>query len=134
MRGALGAAGVTPEQVDYVNAHGTSTRLNDAAETQAIKAVLGSRAYDVPVSSSKSLFGHMIHAAGSTEAIVCLETMARGWIHPTVNYETPDPVCDLDYVPNVARQKDVRICMTNSLGFGGQNACLVLGRYEGRRP
>ncbi len=131
IRGAIDAAGVTPDDIDYINAHGTSTGMNDAAETRAIKAVLGRRAYDVPVSSSKSMFGHMIHAAGTTEAIVCLETIRRGVVHPTINQEVPDPDCDLDYVPNVSREHAVRTVLSNSFGFGGQDVSIVLRRFDG---
>ncbi len=130
MRGALEDASVDPSEIDYINAHGTSTGMNDAAETKAIKMVHGERAYDIPVSSSKSMFGHIIHAAGSTEAIVCLESMRTGMVHPTINQETPDPACDLDYVPNVAREHPCRTVQSNSFGFGGQNVSIVLRQYE----
>jgi 3-oxoacyl-[acyl-carrier-protein] synthase II len=130
MREALRDAGVTPDDVDYVNAHGTSTPLNDAVETLAIKAVLGERAYRVPISSTKSMVGHGLGASGAIEAVACVKTLQTGIIHPTINYEFPDPQCDLDYVPNQARTADVRVILKNSFGFGGQNACLVFRRLE----
>jgi len=130
IRLALQNAGITPDQLDYINAHGTSTPLNDAAETLAIKSALGEAAYRVPISSTKSMIGHLLGAAGAVEAIACVKTIQEGIIHPTINHETPDPACDLDYVPNVARRKEVRHVLSNSFGFGGQNACLVLKRYE----
>ncbi len=130
IRLALQNAGITPDQLDYINAHGTSTPLNDAAETLAIKRALGEAAYRVPISSTKSMIGHLLGAAGAVEAIACVKTIQEGIIHPTINHETPDPACDLDYVPNVARRKEVRHVLSNSFGFGGQNACLVLKRYE----
>jgi 3-oxoacyl-[acyl-carrier-protein] synthase II len=130
MREALSDAGVTPDDVDYVNAHGTSTPLNDAVETLAIKAVLGERAYRVPISSTKSMVGHGLGASGAIEAVACVKTLQTGIIHPTINYEFPDPQCDLDYVPNQTRTADVRVILKNSFGFGGQNACLVFRRLE----
>ncbi len=130
MRQALQNADITTEDVDYINAHGTSTPLNDAGETLAIKTVFGERAYNVPISSTKSMLGHSMGAAGSFEAIACIMSIRDNRIHPTVNYETPDPVCDLNYVPNRARDAKVDIAISNSFGLGGQNACLVLGRYE----
>ncbi len=126
MRMAIKDADLTPDQIDYVNAHGTSTQLNDRAETLAIKTVFGERAYRVPISSTKSMTGHLLGAAGAIEAIVCVLTMRDSLIAPTINQETPDPECDLDFVPNVARTVPVRACLSNSLGFGGHNACLVL--------
>ena len=131
MRRAMADASVDPADVGYLNAHGTSTRLNDAAETRAIKAAFGDRAKTLPVSSSKSMFGHLIHAAGVTEAIVCLQSIRHGVITPTINQHTSDPDCDLDYVPNTAREVPVRIAMSNSFGFGGQNVSLVLAGWEG---
>jgi 3-oxoacyl-[acyl-carrier-protein] synthase II len=131
MREALSDAGVAPQDVDYVNAHGTSTPLNDAVETLAIKAVFGERAYRIPVSSTKSMVGHGLGASGAIESVACVKTLQTGIIHPTINYEFPDPQCDLDYVPNQARTADVRVILKNSFGFGGQNACLVLRRFEG---
>jgi 3-oxoacyl-[acyl-carrier-protein] synthase II len=129
MRWALEDAGITPAEVDYINAHGTSTPLNDVIETNAIKKVFGDHAYQVPVSATKSMVGHDLGAAGAIEAIVCTLTIEQGIIHPTINYETPDPECDLDYVPNQPRRAEVNITLSNSFGLGGQNACLVLGRY-----
>jgi 3-oxoacyl-[acyl-carrier-protein] synthase II len=133
MRGALDDAGLRADDVDYINAHGTSTKLNDAAETRAIKVVLGERAHRVPVSSCKSMFGHLIHAAGTTEAIACFQAIRRGIIPPTINLHDPDPDCDLDYVPHVAREQRVRIALNNSFGFGGQNVSLALSAWDGRR-
>ena len=127
---ALQDAGVKPEEVDYINAHGTSTKLNDASETKAIKIVFKDNAYKIPISSSKSMFGHSIAAAGAVEAIATVLAMNKGVIPPTINYETPDPECDLDYVPNVARQAEVNICLSNSFGLGGQNCCLVIKRFN----
>ncbi|MGH9183678.1 MAG: beta-ketoacyl-ACP synthase II [Acidimicrobiales bacterium] len=125
MRAALGQAGLAPADVDYVNAHGTSTPPNDRTETLAVRAVLGPR---VPVSSTKSMTGHLLGAAGALEAVVCLKVLETGILPPTINHEDPDPDCDLDYVPNVARTATVDTVMTNSFGFGGHNATLVLGR------
>ena len=130
MRWALADAGVRPDEIDYINAHGTSTPINDAVETLAIKQVFGDGAYNVPISSTKSMIGHAMGAAGAVEAVVAVKTIESGIIHPTINYESPDPACDLDYVPNVARQVDVRTVLSNSFGFGGQNACLVIRRFE----
>jgi beta-ketoacyl-acyl-carrier-protein synthase II len=130
MRWALQDAGVTPEQVDYINAHGTGTPANDATETAAIKSLFGERAYYVPISSSKSMLGHTMGAAGAIEAIVSVLTIRDGIIHPTINLENPDPQCDLDYVPWEPRRANVRTVLSNSFGLGGQNACLVIGRFE----
>jgi len=130
MKNALADAGIAPEQVDYVNAHGTSTGLNDASETRALKMALGDHARRVPISSTKSMIGHLLGAAGAVEAIATLLTIERGLIHPTMNYVTPDPECDLDYVPNQARRAQVRIAISNGFGFGGQNCTLVLKRFE----
>ncbi len=130
MRWALDDAGVPPDQVDYINAHGTSTPVNDAVETRAIKALFGQRAFDIPVSSTKSMLGHAMGASGAIEAVVCALSIAHMQIHPTINYETPDPECDLDYVPNQARDFPVSTVLSNSFGLGGQNACLVLSRME----
>jgi len=127
---ALADAGIEPSEVDYVNAHGTSTQLNDAGETKALKLAMGDYAHKVPISSTKSMIGHLLGAAGAVEAIATLLTINRGMIHPTINYENPDPECDLDYVPNQARRKDVRIAISNGFGFGGHNAVVVLGRYQ----
>ncbi len=127
---ALEDAGLAPDGIDYVNAHGTSTPLNDAAETKAIKKAFGEAAYAVPISSTKSMIGHALGGAGGMEAVACVQSIRTGVIHPTINYETPDPGCDLDYVPNVARRAPVRTVLSNSFGFGGQNACLVFQAYE----
>jgi 3-oxoacyl-[acyl-carrier-protein] synthase II len=130
MRWALQDAGIEPQEVDYINAHGTSTRLNDPSETMAIKTALGEYAYQVPISSSKSMIGHALGASGALESVACVKTLQTGTIHPTINYEYPDLDCDLDYVPNTSRQADVRVVLKNSFGFGGQNACLVFRRFE----
>jgi 3-oxoacyl-[acyl-carrier-protein] synthase II len=128
---ALEDAGVQPEDVDYINAHGTSTPANDAAETMAIKGAFGEQAYHIPISSTKSMIGHALGASGAIESIACLKAIETGIIPPTINYETPDPECDLDYVPNKARKVDeVRTVLKNSFGFGGQNVCLVFRRFE----
>jgi beta-ketoacyl-acyl-carrier-protein synthase II len=127
---AMADAGIEPKDIDYVNAHGTSTQLNDAGETKALKIALGEHAYKVAISSTKSMIGHLLGAAGAVEAIATLLTINRGVIHPTINYENPDPACDLDYVPNQARRKDVRIAISNGFGFGGHNAVVVLKKYE----
>lgn len=127
---ALQDAGLTPAQIDYINAHGTSTPANDAVETRAIKDVFGESAGRLPISSTKSMIGHAMGAAGTIEAGVCILTLRDQVIHPTINYEFPDPECDLDYVPNHARRAPVRVAMTNSFGLGGQNACLILGLLE----
>ena len=127
---AMKDAGVEANDIDYVNAHGTSTQLNDAGETKALKIALGEHAYKVAISSTKSMIGHLLGAAGAVEAIATLLTINRGIIHPTINYENPDPACDLDYVPNQARRKAVRIAISNGFGFGGHNAVVVLKKYE----
>ena len=130
MRWAIADAGMQPQDIDYINAHGTSTPKNDAVETLAIKSVFGAGAYDVPISSTKSMIGHALGGGGALEAVACVKTIETGWIHPTINYHTPDPECDLDYVPNEARQLRVDVALSNSFGFGGQNACVVLRRFE----
>jgi 3-oxoacyl-[acyl-carrier-protein] synthase II len=126
MQLALQDADLEPTAIDYVNAHGTSTKLNDLSETAAIKTAFGEAAYDTPVSSTKSMTGHLLGAAGAVEAIFSLLAMRDSILPPTINYQTPDPACDLDYVPNAARPKAVRHAMSNSFGFGGHNACLIL--------
>jgi 3-oxoacyl-[acyl-carrier-protein] synthase II len=130
MRWALEDAGISPSDIDYINAHGTSTPLNDSTETKAIKCVFGEHAYKIPVSATKSMIGHTMGAAGALEAIVCVLTITNSIIHPTINYTTPDPDCDLDYVPNQARKQDVHYTLSNSFGLGGQNACLILKKYD----
>ncbi|MCH8848722.1 MAG: beta-ketoacyl-ACP synthase II [Chloroflexi bacterium] len=130
IRWALEDAGIGPDEVDYINAHGTSTPLNDASETLAIKRAFGDAAYKVAISSTKSMIGHALGGAGGMEAVACVQTIRTGTIHPTINYTTPDPACDLDYVPNEAREASVRTVLSNSFGFGGQNACLLFRKYE----
>jgi 3-oxoacyl-[acyl-carrier-protein] synthase II len=130
MRWSLQDAGVRLEQVDYINAHGTSTPVNDATETYAIKKLFGEHAYNIPVSSTKSVMGHAMGGAGAIEAIISARAVYEGILPPTWNYETPDPACDLDYVPNQPRPADLQIILSNSFGLGGQNACLVLGKYQ----
>jgi 3-oxoacyl-[acyl-carrier-protein] synthase II len=130
MRAALRQAGLAPGAVDYINAHGTSTALNDKSETRAIKAVFGEYAYSVAVSSTKSMTGHLLGAAGGLEAAISVLALRDGIIPPTINYETPDPECDLDYVPNAPRRKPLRAVMSNSFGFGGHNAALVFRRFS----
>jgi 3-oxoacyl-[acyl-carrier-protein] synthase II len=127
---ALQDAGLAPEAVDYINAHGTSTRLNDPMETRAIRRVFGPHADRLAVSSTKSMMGHLMGAAGAVEAIACIKSLETGWVHPTINYETPDPECDLDYVPNQARYAQPRAALSNSFGFGGHNGCLIFRRWE----
>ncbi|OGP53875.1 MAG: beta-ketoacyl-[acyl-carrier-protein] synthase II [Deltaproteobacteria bacterium RBG_13_52_11] len=131
MQMALRDAKLSPDDVDYINAHGTSTELNDITETVAIKRVFGDYAYKLPVSSTKSMTGHLLGAAGSTEAVFSCLTIRDKIIPPTINYENPDPRCDLDYVPNTAREQAVKVVISNSFGFGGTNATLVFKRYEG---
>lgn len=130
MRMALDFAGLRPEEIDYINAHGTSTKLNDLSENKAIKAVFEEHAYKLCISSTKSVTGHLLGGAGGVEAIFMALTLKNGIIPPTMNYETPDPECDLDYVPNVARKADVKLAMSNSFGFGGTNASLIFKAYE----
>jgi 3-oxoacyl-[acyl-carrier-protein] synthase II len=125
VRRALERAGVGVEDIQYINAHGTGTPLNDLSETRALKQVFGESAYTVPISSTKSMTGHMLGAAGAFEAMVTILAMRDGFLPPTINLEHPDPECDLDYIPNVGRAVQARIAMTTSFGFGGHNACLV---------
>lgn len=132
MKHALEDAGLRPSAIDYINAHGTSTEQNDRSETAAIKRCFGDHARSVAISSTKSMIGHLVNGGGAVELIVCLLTIARGVITPTINYETPDPDCDLDYVPNVARERRVDRALSNSFGFGGINASVVVGRLEDR--
>lgn len=131
MRMALRKAGLAPEAVDYINAHGTGTPLNDAVETLAIKQVFGDHAYKLAVSSTKSMTGHMMGAAGAFEAVVCALVVCHDVIPPTINYETPDPACDLDYVPNTPRHTTVRVALSNSIGLGGHNSALIVRKFEG---
>ncbi len=130
MRRALDNAGLQPQAIDYINAHGTATPLNDIAETQAIKAVFGDYAYRIPISSTKSMTGHMMGATGALEAAVCIYAILHGVVPSTINLTEPDPLCDLDYVPREARAHRVRYAMNNSFGFGGHNSVLIFGRYE----
>ena len=120
-----------PEEVDYINAHGTSTPPNDSTETQAIKTSFGEHSYQLAVSSTKSMTGHTLGAAGAVEAVISIMAIQTGVIPPTINLHHPDPECDLDYVPNEARRATVNVAMSNSMGFGGHNACLIFKRYEG---
>ena len=129
MRAALRRAGFRPADIGYINAHGTSTLLGDRAETLAIKNVFGSAADAPPASSTKGATGHLMGAGGLTEVIACIQVIREGVLPPTLNYSTPDPLCDLDYVPNTARPAEVRAAMSNSLGFGGQNSSIIVSRY-----
>jgi 3-oxoacyl-[acyl-carrier-protein] synthase II len=130
MRLAIEDAGLKPTDIGYINAHGTSTPINDSIETLAIKRLFGDYAYQLPISSTKSMIGHLLGASGAVEGIACIKTITEGIIHATINYEFPDPDCDLDYVPNIARKKEVNAVLSNSFGFGGQNACLVFKKFE----
>jgi 3-oxoacyl-[acyl-carrier-protein] synthase II len=132
MERALQSAGLHPEEVNYINAHGTATRLNDTTETQAIKTCFGNHAYQLAISSTKSMLGHTFGAAGAIEAAIAVLSIVHGMIPPTINLDHPDPVCDLDYVPHQARQAEVRVALSNSMGFGGHNTCLTFKQYEGR--
>ena len=127
---ALSDSGIAPGDVDYVNAHATSTQVGDSAETNALKDVFGQDAYKLAISATKSLIGHGLGASGGMETVATVKTIVEGLIHPTINLENPDPTCDLDYVPEGVRKKDVRVALKNSFGFGGQNSCLILARYE----
>jgi 3-oxoacyl-(acyl-carrier-protein) synthase len=128
---AMEDAGIAPSDVAYINAHGTSTPLNERLETQAVKRAFGDLAYRIPMSSTKSMTGHLLGAAGSLEAVTTVMAMRDGLLPPTINQETPDPDCDLDYVPNTARVHDIPIAMSNSMGFGGHNVSLILKRWNG---
>ncbi|HHU18686.1 MAG TPA: beta-ketoacyl-ACP synthase II [Bacilli bacterium] len=130
MKQAINDAGLTPNDIDYINAHGTSTAFNDKFETIAVKTVFGKHAYDLMMSSTKSMTGHLLGAAGGVEAIASIKAIETGIVPPTINYETPDPDCDLDYVPNEARERTVDVALSNSLGFGGHNASLVFKKYQ----
>ncbi|MBF0484820.1 MAG: beta-ketoacyl-ACP synthase II [Candidatus Omnitrophica bacterium] len=130
MKNAIQDAGLTINDISYINAHGTSTQMNDKVESLAIKKLFGEQAYKIPVSSTKSMTGHLLGAAGGIELIICIMAIRDGIVPPTINYTTPDPECDLDYVPNVARKAEVKVAMSNSLGFGGHNATVVVKRYE----
>jgi 3-oxoacyl-[acyl-carrier-protein] synthase II len=131
MKLALENAGIMPKDIDYINAHGTSTHLNDKSETAAIKTVFGDQAYKVSISSTKSMTGHLLGASGALEAAISVQAIQKGIIPPTINYDTPDPECDLDYVPNNFRKMDLKYVMSNSFGFGGHNATIVLRKYNG---
>jgi len=131
MEQALCSAGLAPDEVDYINAHGTSTILNDPMETRAIRHLFGPHADRLLVSSTKSMMGHLMGAAGAVEAIACVKSLETGWVPPTINHERPDPECDLDYVPNEARRAELRVAFSNSFGFGGHNGCLAFRRWEG---
>ncbi len=131
IKAAIRRAGIGPTQVDYLNAHGTATRLNDISETVAIKNALGDHAYNIAISSTKSMTGHLLGGAGALEALVCVKALESGIVPPTINYKTPDPDCDLDYTPNVARQVNPQVALSNSFGFGGHNATIILKRFSG---
>ena len=130
IRLALADAGISPTDIDYINAHGTGTPLNDSAETAAIKRALGDAAYDIPISSTKSMTGHMMGATGALEAVFCLQSIRDDVVPPTINYHESDPECDLDYIPNEARRRPVRVAVSNSFGFGGHNAVLVFREFQ----
>ena len=130
MRAALRRAELEPERIGYINAHGTSTPQGDLAETNAIKDVFGAHAYELAVSSTKSVLGHIFGAAGAVEALMCVRALADGVLPPTINYRNPDPACDLDYVPNEARRVQVDVALSNAMGLGGHNGCVLVGRYD----
>ncbi|NCB10544.1 MAG: hypothetical protein EOM78_02780, partial [Erysipelotrichia bacterium] len=131
VKNAIKDSGFNLEDIDYINPHGTSTSLNDKIETLVFKKVFGERAYKIPISSTKSMTGHLLGAAGAVELIACVKTIGTGIIHPTINYTTPDEECDLDYVPNVCRKnQNVKVAISNSLGFGGHNSTIVVNKYE----
>jgi len=130
MEMALKDGNIQPDQIGYINAHGTSTQLNDRTESQAIKTLFGDSAYDVPISSTKSMTGHLMGASGALEALILVKSLQDDMIPPTINYETPDPDCDLDYVPNISRKKENQFVMSNSFGFGGHNATIIMGKYS----
>ncbi|HPU44311.1 MAG TPA: beta-ketoacyl-[acyl-carrier-protein] synthase II, partial [Dictyoglomaceae bacterium] len=130
MKRALKDANISAEDINYINAHGTSTKLNDKIETLAIKKIFGEYAYKIPISSTKSMVGHLLGAAGAVESIATVLSIYEGTVHPTINYEEKDPECDLDYVPNVSRKVDIRYALKNSFGFGGQNASLIFKKFE----
>jgi 3-oxoacyl-[acyl-carrier-protein] synthase II len=129
MQMALASAGANMDELGYINAHGTGTSLNDQSETRAVKAAFGERAYNIPISSTKSMTGHMMGATGALEAIFCVQAIRDGLLPPTIHYETPDPECDLDYIPNQAREKKVDLVISNAFGFGGHNAVLAIRKY-----
>ena len=129
---ALADAGIGPEAVDYINAHGTSTPMNDACETQAIRSTFGAHADKLMVSSTKSMTGHLLGAAGAVEAVFTTMALLEGFVPPTIGYQVPDPACDLDIVPNQGRKADIKVALSNSLGFGGHNAAIVLKKWEGQ--
>ena len=131
IKAAMRDAGISPEEIDYINAHGTSTQLNDKTETDAIKMAVGRHAYNIPISSNKSMLGHLACTAGAIEAVASVLTLRHGIVPPTINYRTPDPECDLDYVPNTAREVKVETVLSNSFGMGGQNCCLILRKVGG---
>jgi 3-oxoacyl-(acyl-carrier-protein) synthase len=130
MRMALASAKATVDDLGYINAHGTGTSLNDQSETRAVKAAFGEKAYEIPISSTKSMTGHMMGATGALEAIFCVQAILEGVLPPTVHYETPDPECDLDYIPNQAREKKINLAISNAFGFGGHNAVLAIRKYN----
>jgi 3-oxoacyl-(acyl-carrier-protein) synthase len=131
MAAAIKDAGLALDQVDYINAHGTSTPMNDKNETAAIKALFGDHARKLCVSSTKSMTGHLLGAAGAVEAIACIKAIETGIVPPTINHTTPDPECDLDYVPNAAQERPIRTALSNSLGFGGHNGTIIFGKFGG---